>query len=160
MRMTMTLRIREGVAGDAPVIARLSIRECRRHIRPDCSEAGFRLLLAGLVARAVEARMDDSNFHYWVATGDDAVCGVCVLRETTHLYHLFVESEWQGRGIARRLWEAARDDVLTRSPLPRTFTVNASTFARPVYAKLGFRMSGEALSRNGIRSWPMSLQLS
>lgn len=157
--MSGVVKIREGHAADASTIARLSIRESGRHIRADCSVDGFRRLLAELVTRRVEERMRDGSFRYWVAETGDGIAGMCALRDVTHLYHLFVASEWHGRGIGRRLWEAARDDSFVRMPSLAAFTVNASTFARPVYRRLGFRASGDAWLKNGIRSWPMSLEV-
>ncbi|HEX7031136.1 MAG TPA: GNAT family N-acetyltransferase [Gammaproteobacteria bacterium] len=157
--MKPLVHVREAALADAPVIARLSIRESARHIRADCSAAGFRELLATLAARAVETRLRDGDFRYWVAEDEAGVCGICALRETAHLYHLFVASDRHGRGIGRRLWETARDDSLARRPSLETFTVNASTFAVPVYARLGFRRDGGEWIRNGIRSWPMSLRV-
>lgn len=154
--MLRSFPIRRAVLRDAPAIARLTLREACRHVRADCSAEGFRRLLAELVARRVDARLR-GGFRYWVACDGSQILGVCALREETHLYHLFVASALHGSGIGRHLWETAREDVLFRLPHVAAFTVNASTFARPFYQRLGFRAAGEANTWNGIRSWPMSL---
>lgn len=160
--MKPSFHIRQGSLSDASAIARLSIRESRRHIRADCSEAGFRELLASLVSQAVEARLRGGIFRYWVAEESRQIHGVCALREATHLYHLFVATEQHGQGIARQLWETARGHSLASSPPSSldAFTVNASTFALPFYARLGFQRNGDASIKNGIRSWPMILPAS
>lgn len=151
--MTTRPTIREAGRTDAPAIARLAIRECVRHVRADCSPAGFRLLLATLVARATQARLDDAAYRYWIAADGDELVGLCALRDTTHLYHLFVASERHGEGTGSRLWNTAR--TVTGSA---EYTVNASTFAVPVYRRLGFKAAGGALTANGVRSWPMRLR--
>lgn len=148
--------VHRAVPGDAPAIARLTIREVCRHVRADCSEQGFLRLLGELAARRVEERLQ-GEFRYWVARDAGGIAGVCALRAESHLYHLFVASRWQGLGIGRCLWETARDDVLSRLPHVASFTVYASTFARPFYLRQGFRPDGAANVQNGIRSWPMSL---
>lgn len=146
------LRVRQAWREDARHIARLSLRACNRHIRRDCSADGFRRLLSTMVTRAVEQRLDDGNYGYRVAVCGENVVGVCAMRGVTHLYHLFVADEWQGRGVGRRLWEAVLHDDGNRT---RVFTVNASTHARGFYARLGFVAAGRAIQREGIRSWPM-----
>lgn len=154
----MTFQLRPARMTDAPGIARLAIRETHR-LREDCDTGGYRHLLGTLVARAVEERLRSGRFRYWVGLQDGETCGICAMRGPAHLHHLFVAGARHGRGIGRRLWETARDDSLLHSPGLRAFTVNASSFAVPVYERFGFNRDGGALVKNGIRSWPMTLQI-
>ena len=60
-----------------------------------------------------------------------ALAGVVAVRDGTHLFHLFVASEFQRQRIARRLWahamQAAQSAVRVEA-----FSVNSSLFAVPV----------------------------
>ena len=69
-----------------------------------------------------------SGFDWLVAEDGGRLAGVVATRDDSHLYHLFVAREHHRRGVARRLWETARDRCVKRAGT-RRFTVNASTFA-------------------------------
>ena len=79
----------------------------------------------------------DAGFVYHAAIEDGVLAGFIGVRGGTHLFHLFVDAAYQRRGIARALWEAARAQALVPGH-PGVFTVNASNFAVPFYASLGF----------------------
>lgn len=95
----------------------------------------------------------------WVAVtgeGGEGVPGEVIgyaERAGTHLLLLFVHPDRQRRGIARALLDAATDG-LSGVPL----TVNASPYARPVYAHLGFVATGPAFTRGGLTATPMALR--
>jgi GNAT superfamily N-acetyltransferase len=78
-----------------------------------------------------------AGFIYHAALVDGQLAGFIGLRERSHVFHLFVDAAWQRRGIARRLWEHGRDAALAPGH-PGIFTVNASNYAVPFYAGLGF----------------------
>jgi GNAT superfamily N-acetyltransferase len=86
-----------------------------------------------------------AGFVYHAALADGELAGFIGLRERSHVFHLFVDERWQRRGIARRLWETARDVALESAQEsasgarhPGVFTVNASNHALPFYESLGF----------------------
>ena len=91
----------------------------------------------------------DQGFVYHVADDGGAIAGFIGMREQRHVFHLFVGKQWQGRGLARRLWEAAR----TGATPP--VSVNASNYAVPAYEKLGFVRTAPMTEKNGIRFNPM-----
>jgi GNAT superfamily N-acetyltransferase len=76
-----------------------------------------------------------------VAEVDGELAGFIAIRERSHVYSLYVDKRWQRRGIARRLWETARDAALGTGH-PGAFTVKASNYAMPFYASLGFVPTG------------------
>jgi GNAT superfamily N-acetyltransferase len=77
------------------------------------------------------------GYVYHVAESNGELAGFIAMRERSHVYSLYVDRRWQRRGIARRLWETARDAALGPGH-PGAFTVNASNHALPFYASLGF----------------------
>lgn len=151
------LRLRLGRPEDAPVISRLARRVARRWILPEQAPDAGLALLQRLGARALRQRMrEGQRFH--LAWMGDTLVGIAAMRGDSHLVHFFVGTRWQGRGIARRLWERARQDAVHRAGT-RRFTLNATRMAVPVYQRFGFAALGpEGLSPNGIRSTPMALE--
>jgi GNAT superfamily N-acetyltransferase len=57
------------------------------------------------------------------------------------VFHVFVDRRWQRRGVARRLWQAARDTAQAQEGHAGVFTVNASNYSVRFYAALGFQRS-------------------
>jgi GNAT superfamily N-acetyltransferase len=90
---------------------------------------------------------------YHVADIDGALAGFIAVRNTTHIFHMFVAQAHHGKGIARKLWEVARAASGNTGP----FTVNASTYALPVYEAFGFVPTMPLQTTNGISYTPMAL---
>ena len=149
------LCIREATVDDAAAISGLIRPLAEKFIAVDFSPAGARNLLASMEPDAV-AGYFELGYKYHVAEQDGVLAGVVAVRDNSHLYHLFVAEPFQGRGVARRLWQTARD-ACRRAGNPGSFTVKSSRFAVVVYRKLGFVESGPPESRDGITCFPMEL---
>lgn len=150
------LRLRLGGPDDAHAIGALARRVARRWILPDQPHAAGQALLARLGARALRERMiEGQRFHLaWLG---DTLVGIAAMRDDCHLVHFFVGTRWQGRGIARRLWQRAMEDAVRRAGT-RRFTLNATRCAVPVYRHFGFVATGpERFSPNGVLTTPMVL---
>ncbi len=80
------------------------------------------------------------------------------MRDNTHLFHMFVPRALHRRGMARRLWQAARDASLARGGVT-AFTVNSSAYALPLYESLGFVATGPKVETGGIAFVPMRMEL-
>lgn len=93
---------------------------------------------------------------YHVAVDGDELAGFIALRDNSHLFHLFVGKRWHGQGLARRLWEVARDAAIARGG-DGVFTVNSSNHAVPVYEAFGFVRVGPTQCAKGLYYNPMRL---
>lgn len=91
---------------------------------------------------------------YHVADIDGELAGFIAIRERRHLFHLFVASPYQRRGVARALWDVARRAAIVAGG-DGSFTVNASNYALPVYEALGFERSAPMQCVNGLYFNPM-----
>ena len=152
------LRMRLAQPEDARAIGLLSRRVVRRWVLPDQPRKAGQELLMRLTARAIRQKIvEGQRFH--LAFLGDVLVGVATMRDDHHLVHFFVSTRYQGRGIARRLWQRAWQDAVRRAGTCR-FTLNATRCAVPVYLHLGFRVDrSERPSPNGVLSTPMSLQV-
>jgi GNAT superfamily N-acetyltransferase len=98
----------------------------------------------------------ERGYVYHVALIDGEVAGFVAVRERSHLYHLFVGRRWQRQGVARRLWDVARNAALADGN-PGSFTVNSSNNAVPVYESFGFVRTAPMQCVRGICFNPMQL---
>jgi GNAT superfamily N-acetyltransferase len=94
---------------------------------------------------------------YHVAFAGETLAGFVAVRDTTHLFHLFVDKRWHRQGVATRLWDVARAAAQAGGN-PGYFTVNASPNALPVYEALGFAAAGPQQCVKGLHFTPMRLE--
>jgi GNAT superfamily N-acetyltransferase len=145
--------IRLADVNDAPGISALVRPLVERYIAHEFSEEGIRHLLASVEPAAIAGYLN-SNFRYHVAEAEERLAGVVATRDNAHLYHLFVAEPFQGQGLARLLWETAKQACVAEGNRGE-FTVNSSRYAQGVYRKFGFVEAGPAEERHGVISIPM-----
>jgi len=153
-----TLRMRLAKPEDAPAIAVLVRRVVRRWVLPDQSHEAGKAFISRVSARFLREKIiEGQRFH--LAYLGEVLVGVSGIRDDCHLVHFFVSTRYQGRGIARRLWERTMRDAIRRAGT-RRFTLNATRCAVPVYLRLGFRATGpEQVAHHGLRVTPMKMIL-
>ena len=118
------------------------------------SREGAEPFLASIGAGAQRGYLAAGNFSYRVARSGGRIVGVVALRDNAHLFHLFVAEDFQGQGLATRLWQLVASEAL-RAGNPGAFTVNASLDAVPLYEKFGFAREGEVQRVHGVSFQPM-----
>lgn len=80
----------------------------------------------------------------------DVIQGYISIKNQSHIYHLFVSEAYQGKGVAKQLWNHAR--AFTQS---ESFTVRSSLYAVPVYKQFGFVEAGDVGCKDGVSFVPM-----
>jgi GNAT superfamily N-acetyltransferase len=121
---------------DIPAAAALLRRAAEEFILHESTPEGADTFLAEQGEAGIRGFLAQ-GFVYHVAEVDGELAGFVAIRERSHVYSLYVDKRFHRRGIARRLWETARDVALGPGH-PGAFTVNASNYAMPFYASLGF----------------------
>jgi GNAT superfamily N-acetyltransferase len=130
------MHIRPLVPGDIPAAAALLRHAAEEFILHESTPEGASVFLAEQGEEGMRGFLA-SGFVYHVAEVDGTLAGFIAIRERSHVYSLYVDRRFHRRGIARRLWETARDAAIWPDH-PGAFTVNASNHAVPFYASLGF----------------------
>jgi GNAT superfamily N-acetyltransferase len=152
------LRIRLAKLDDAPAISILIRRVVRRWVLPDQSRKAGKAFLSRISTKFLREKiLEGQRIH--LAYLDEVLVGVSGMRDDSHLVHFFVSTRYQGRGIARLLWQRTMRDAIRRAGT-RRFTLNATRVAVPVYLRLGFRAIGpEQVAHHGLRVTPMKMIL-
>ena len=123
-----------------------------RFIAPDQPDEG-RAMFRRFAQPAALLRRHRTRYTSWAAVDGPRLVGLLHIHAHNHLSLLFVATEYQSHGVARKLFHTAADAGDLVAPL----TVNASPNAVSFYAKLGFATEGPALLKNGVRHQPMRL---
>lgn len=148
--------IRPATDADLEGISVLTTELARKFIVQDCTSDGAKLLLEGFHVGNVRERFE-AGFRHFVAVDEGRIVGVVVTRHERHLLHLFVAESHQRRGIARALWDIARQACLDAGN-PGEFTVNSSRRARSVYEAFGFVALPESCI-HGVTCTPMTVTI-
>lgn len=107
---------------------------------------------------AIKVYIEADNFMYFGGFVGSKLAGIVAIRDKTHLFHLFVAKEFQGQGIARKLWNCARNSAIQTGNV-EGFTVNSTPYALPVYEGFGFHATGPKVETQGIAFVPMKMDL-
>ena len=147
-------------AGEEEELSRLVMRAFDEFVAPDLPEGGrehFNDYASPARLRAPERRQDTV-----VAAIEGWPVGVGRIgrrNETPHVDLLFVEKEVHGQGIARELVRRLLEIARRNDPVTERVTVNATRYAVPFYARVGFAPVGEEQTVGGIISTPMEIKL-
>jgi len=153
--MTTTLTLRAALPADAPAITAL-VADLMPFLTLHADGRGAEKFRENCNLAAMEAYLFQPRYRYQIAHADGVLAGVVAMRDNTHLFHLFVPRAMHRRGIARQLWQAAREASLANGEVT-AFTVNASIHALPFYTSLGFVATGPKVEEAGIAYVPMTL---
>jgi GNAT superfamily N-acetyltransferase len=148
--------LRPALVADAPAIVAL-IDDLMPFLTLHPDGAGAEKFIEHCRQPAIERYLSDPRYAYQLAHIDGELAGVVAMRDNTHLFHMFVPRALHRRGMARRLWQAARDAALAKGDVT-TFTLNSSVYALPLYASLGFVPSGPRVEEGGIAFVPMRME--
>ena len=149
--------LRPALVADAPAIVAL-IDDLMPFLTLHPDGAGAEKFIEHCRQPAIEGYLSQSRYAYQLAHIDGALAGVVAMRDNTHLFHMFVPRALHRRVMARRLWQAARDASIAAGNTTG-FTVNASLYALPLYACLGFVATGPKVEMDGIAFVPMCMAL-
>lgn len=123
------------------------------------SEAGHQTFYAYLDPEAYAQRQQTNHFTQ-VAKDGERVVGVLEIRDFQHIALMFVDPEYQKRGIARTMLNLAIEKCREHNQTLDHLSVNSAVNACPVYAHLGFVADGGEQEKDGLRFTKMHLPLS
>lgn len=105
------------------------------------------------------AERQGKQINIWLAFADMKLVGMIEIRENQFISLLFVDKNYQGQGIAKKLFNESLKEIVERNLMLETFYVHASPYSIPVYKKMGFIETGSMQEENGIKYLPMELKI-
>jgi len=97
-------------------------------------------------------RIASNEFKSYVYEAHKKITGYILLKDKSHIFHMFVEESSHRKGIATMLWEHAKSQTNQAK-----YTVRSSSFAVPVYKRLGFKETEARMIKDGLSFQPMEL---
>ena len=125
-------------------------------VASDCSDGGRTQFYKFLELVNAEDALARGEEFFGFFSGSE-LAGVLLLHNCEHIRLLYVAPEHQRRGVARKLFNAARQDAVAAKV--EQITVNASRYGVPAYEKIGFTATEPEQERDGIRFTPMRYAL-
>ena len=137
-----TITYRQMKAEDILAVNNLVARVFEESAAPEYSAEGVQEFYRYIEPAAFRERTQTNHFSL-IALVKTKVVGMIEIRSYNHVSLLFVDRDYQRRGIAKVLLNQAIQICQGYKPQPSEISVNSSSFAVPIYEKLGFYRVGE-----------------
>ena len=154
----MNYQIRKYQKGEEKKISGFIKRVYDEFVSGDYVEEGNRYFYEWISPEKIAERQKKTKTIHVAVIGNE-LAGVIEIRDNQNISLLFVDKKFQGRGIARKLFQIALEECREINPLLCKFYVHASPFSIPVYEKLGFSAANEMQETFGIKYLPMEMEL-
>ena len=124
------------------------------YVSCDYTEEGNNFFYNWIAPEKIAERQKDS-INIWLALIDTELVGMIEIRENKFISLLFVDKQYQRRGIAKHLFKEAIQHLIQNNAKPNKFYVHASPYSIPVYKSMGFIANGSMQQKHGIKYLPM-----
>lgn len=88
--------------------------------------------------------------EFYGAYENNEILGVIATKDKNHIALFFVDGKYHRQGIGKKLYEKVLE--LNHDGF---FTVNSSPYAKEVYKHLGFELTDDLQTINGLKFYPM-----
>ena len=140
--------------GEERDVCHLIHRSFEHSVATACTKRGQRNFKKYADPEEIARRVRTDHFVLLALSGGDIV-GMIEMRNHRHVSLLFVDPEFQGRGVGGELFEKAVESCRSTYPALAVVTVNSSPNALRAYERMGFTVTGREQNINGVRSVPM-----
>ncbi len=145
-------------SGEETEVCALVSRSFNEFVAPGYSQEGVDEFLKYAQPDSLLRRSQTGHFVV-VAQVQDTIVGMVEVRGNKHISMLFVDKNFQQRGIGKELVKKSLEIAQSNNPELAQMSINSSPYAVPIYEKLGFRKKEPEQMKNGIRFTPMVLIL-
>lgn len=153
-----TIRIEKYQQGQEERISQLIQKVYNEYVSIDYCEEGNKFFYDWIQPTKIAERQT-KQINIWVACKDSDIVGMIEIRDNKFISLLFVDKEYQGQGIAKRLFNESLKEIIQRDTKLDKFHVHASPYSVPIYKKLGFIETNKILEENGIKYLPMEMTI-
>jgi len=153
-----TIKIENYQIGQEEEIYRLIKNVYDEFVSKDYSDAGNDFFYEWIQPLKIAERQK-KQVNLLVAIAGSKIVGMIEIRDNKNISLLFVDKEYQGQGIAKRLFAESLKICVRRDTSLDMFYVHASHFSIPIYQKLGFEATDEMQMQFGIKYLPMQMRI-
>lgn len=125
-------------------------------VASDYSSEGIETFFRLVNVAYIESLTTRNGFTYGAFHGDRLI-GVLAVRDSNYISLFFIDSDFQGMGVGRKLFEVAQKEIALKGEF--VINVHSSPFAVPIYETFGFSKIDIEQCEAGIRYTPMQLKL-
>ena len=154
-RNATAFEFRKAETNDARLISELVFPVCDRFIFPGMSGEGRAIIQLLYEPASIFEQIQTGN-RFLLAFKGSEFAGAIAMRDDFHVYLFFIAECHHRQGLGTELWK----HFIARANSPVRFTLNSSPYARGFYERLGFVVTGEPLTRNGVAYIPMAYLVS
>lgn len=140
-------------AGEEDYAHDLILRVFGKHVAPTYTREGIKTFL-GMLTLEFLRETKPEKFTI-VAEQEGKLVGISSIVRTCHIALLFVDSQFQGRGIGKGLIQSCISTCIEKNPGLRALTVSSTPNSVSFYENVGFVKIGEEKDENGMRFIPM-----
>ena len=145
--------------GEETEVCDLALRVFEEFVAPQFSEEGVQEFRNRADPHLFLRRAQWNHFILIATTAQKEIVGMIEIRDYSHVALLFVDAEFQRKGIGGELLRRALAICRRRNQNLSKVTVNSAPNAVEIYERLGFRRAGPERCEDHIRSVPMVLDL-
>jgi GNAT superfamily N-acetyltransferase len=153
-----TIRIERYQSGQEIMIHQLIKKVYDEFVSLDYSDEGNRFFYEWIKPSKIAERQCN-QINLWVAFIDSKLIGMIEIRDNKYISLLFVDKEYQGQGIAKKLFDKSLKEIIRRDPKLDKFYVHASPYSIPIYKKMGFIETDNMQEENGMKYLPMEMTI-
>lgn len=125
---------------------------------PECTEEGVDEFWAKIDYEYLLQRAGDGEVRFWGAFDEGRMVGVCMMHEPGQVELLYVDGEYQGKGVGTSLLKKAVLDMKEQDAWLRRITANVPESAEGFFLTLGFASSGAPYASGGMTYLPMAVE--
>jgi len=153
-----TIKIQEYQNGQEDAIHQLIKKVYDEFVSIDYSDEGNAFFYDWIQPFKIAERQQN-QINLLVAFVDSIIVGMIEIRDNKNISLLFVDKEYHGQGIAKRLFLESLKMCTQREPALNMFYVHASPFSISIYSKLGFVETDIMQEQFGIKYLPMEMKI-
>jgi GNAT superfamily N-acetyltransferase len=153
-----TVKIERYQSGQEIMIYQLIKKVYDEFVSVDYSNEGNRFFYEWIKPSKIAERQRN-QINIWIAFIDSKLVGMIEIRDNKYISLLFVDKEYQGKGIAKKLFEKSLKEIIRRDPKLNKFYVHASPYSIPIYKKMGFIETDDMQEENGMKYLPMEMTI-
>lgn len=133
----------------------LIVRVFHEHVAPVYSKNGIEKFLSIVSPGGLSELNDGQRSFVILAKQSNRPIGMIAVRDESHVALIFVDSEYQGKGIGKHLLDEATKICQNRDSELTAITVSSSPNSIQFYKGLGFEAQGDEVDEDGMRYTPM-----